>query len=365
MKTRHIDAAGNNTLLSGVIDENFKINPGNRIILEEGATFRGAQVGGQILYNDEYVVKIFSLSASGELELVPEHPVGEPDEGDVDEAPKPSDFLTVERHVSGSKLGELAQGLGLAPLVIPPPDFSYPIEEASIFPHVLSRSVSCSDIPPPLPLTRSIAAPLPESPSQEQQFPRLSPEPEEEEVSNSPLFGLYREPTAFWVKGEELVGASLGSVVSSDPRSPTQSPTSEDGVLFEITPQLLTRSVSVVPDMSQLGLVSQGYVASSLPRDGVVVTPPVPSLDRELTPPMGRDEVVSSSNPEGAMIHVVPGQATAHQESNNQEKLSLQEVLGMNLSSDPSKSDGAEVQVVGEGHGDAVKADLCCGCIIL
>lgn len=358
MKTRHIDATGNNILLSGVIDEHFRINPGNRILLEEGATFKGEQVGGQILYNDEYVVKIFSLSASGELELVPELPVGEAGDGEVDEAPKPSDFLTAEHHVSGSQLGELAQSLGLAPLVIPPPDFSYPIEEASIFPPVpLSRSVSCSDIPPPLPLTRSIAAPLPESPSQEQLFPRLSPEPEEDEVSNSPIFRLYGDPTTFWVKGEELVGASLGSVVSPAPKSGVESPTSEDGVLFEIAPQLLTRSVSVVPDMSQLGLASQGQVASSLPRDVVVVTPPIPSLQRELTPPIVRDEVGSFSNPEEAVIHVVLGLTPAHQESNNQGKLSLQEVL-----EDLSKSDGAEIQVAGENHGDVVKADPCFGC---
>lgn len=67
--------------------------------------------------------------------------------GDVDKAPKhPSDFLTSARDSVGSKQEESVKGLGLAPL---------------------GRSVTCSDMSPPLPLTRSITAASPGLPSQE------------------------------------------------------------------------------------------------------------------------------------------------------------------------------------------------------
>jgi len=62
---------GNSISINGEIDDNYQIPPGIRITLETGATFKGINVGGQVLYNNEYIVKIFSLNQSQELQLIP------------------------------------------------------------------------------------------------------------------------------------------------------------------------------------------------------------------------------------------------------------------------------------------------------
>ncbi|MDP4708672.1 MAG: hypothetical protein NWS20_01530, partial [Rickettsiaceae bacterium] len=57
--------------LNGKIDDNYQIPPGIRITLEAGTTFKGIDVGGQVLYNNEYIVKVFSLNQAKELQLIP------------------------------------------------------------------------------------------------------------------------------------------------------------------------------------------------------------------------------------------------------------------------------------------------------
>ncbi len=420
MKTKRVDAAGNNILLSGEIDANFRINPGNRILLENGATFKGAQVGGQILYNDEYVVKVFSLTASGEIELVPE--LLQPELDDEADAPRQSDFLTLTPHSAG--LEQEGVGEALSPLEVPR-QVSYPIEELSLIlpPKPLARLITIppDDLPParlssreqecprltpegeeevasplfsvgrgggggelslplsPVPLTRSVTwSELPPVilPSKEQEFSRLSPASEEgeEEVASPPVPGLHREPTTFWVKGEELIGASNDPKVlyPLTPKPQVDSPTSEDGVsLFSIAPQPLIRSISVVPDMSELGSDSQGQaLTSSLPREEGL-TPPIPGFHRKLTPFWVEDEDGAPPSPTPAVIHVALAPLPQQESSGDKEKLSLREVLGSNLSPNSTKSAGLEVQVVGESaagenHSDMVKADPCCGgCILL
>ena len=48
--------------LNGEIDKNYyQFTPGVRITLEAGTTFKGIDVGGQILYNDERVVSTFTF----------------------------------------------------------------------------------------------------------------------------------------------------------------------------------------------------------------------------------------------------------------------------------------------------------------
>ena len=43
---------GNSISINGEIDDNYQIPPGIRITLETGATFKGINVGGQVLYNN-------------------------------------------------------------------------------------------------------------------------------------------------------------------------------------------------------------------------------------------------------------------------------------------------------------------------
>lgn len=61
----------NNSLsLNGKISENYQIPPGVRITLEAGVTFKGVDVGEQIVYNDDCVVNTFTLDTSEELQLI-------------------------------------------------------------------------------------------------------------------------------------------------------------------------------------------------------------------------------------------------------------------------------------------------------
>ena len=47
--------------LNGEIDKNYQFTPGVRITLEAGTTFKGIDVGGQILYNDDRVVSTWKI----------------------------------------------------------------------------------------------------------------------------------------------------------------------------------------------------------------------------------------------------------------------------------------------------------------
>jgi len=56
--------------INGEIDKNYQFTPGVRITLEAGTTFKGIDVGGQILYNDDRVVSTFTLDQFKELQLI-------------------------------------------------------------------------------------------------------------------------------------------------------------------------------------------------------------------------------------------------------------------------------------------------------
>lgn len=56
MKENNIDLEGKIVYLEGEISPNYTIPPGVRIIFREGSTFEGVDVGGQTVYNDEYIM---------------------------------------------------------------------------------------------------------------------------------------------------------------------------------------------------------------------------------------------------------------------------------------------------------------------
>ena len=72
MKKRNLDGTiGNKIEISGDIERDFIIRVGVTVTFAEGVTFKGQSIKmGQSLYNDDYIPKQFSISASGTLSLI-------------------------------------------------------------------------------------------------------------------------------------------------------------------------------------------------------------------------------------------------------------------------------------------------------
>ncbi len=218
MKTKYKDVTKNFISLSGEIDEDYTIPPGRKVLLEDDATFKGVSVGGQLLYNNEYIVKVFSLSASGEIELIP---IDEA-ELELSSTSASSLYLTgVEQEIDITKSKDTESLL-------------LPIATNTIYSTLVDLNDREQESLPstaiPIPLTRSETT-VPVGHPLElwgltylEQSPSLSPKSVEKGSSSPAISTLHKQLSTFWIEQDDQIGTILSPAAGLLDRSDTPVP---------------------------------------------------------------------------------------------------------------------------------------------